>query len=45
MIAVTNAQGVATVSWKPTAQVASITANVTDHLGATSELSSAVQVK
>ncbi|RLZ08247.1 3-dehydroshikimate dehydratase [Acinetobacter sp. 2JN-4] len=44
-IAVTNAQGVATVSWKPTAQVASITANVTDHLGATSELSSAVQVK
>ena len=41
----TNAQGIAKTSWKPTVKIASITANVTDHLGATSELSSAVPVR
>ena len=32
-------------NWKPILKVASITANVTDRFGATSELSSAVQTK
>ncbi|MDR2062277.1 MAG: 3-dehydroshikimate dehydratase, partial [Acinetobacter sp.] len=44
-IAATNAQGIATLTRKPTAQVASVTANITDRLGATSELSSAVKLK
>ncbi|MEK7739743.1 MAG: 3-dehydroshikimate dehydratase, partial [Pseudomonadota bacterium] len=41
----TNAQGTASVTWKPTMKVASVTANITDRLGATSELSSAVKLK
>ncbi|MCY6410855.1 right-handed parallel beta-helix repeat-containing protein [Acinetobacter sp. VNH17] len=44
-VAVTNAQGIATVAWKPTTKAASLTANVTDQFGATSELSSAVKLK
>ena len=45
VVAVTNAEGIAITSWKPTTKVAAVTANVTDHLGATSELSSAVKFK
>ncbi len=45
IVATTNAQGEANVSWKPTTKVASLTANVTDHLGATSELSTALKMK
>ncbi len=41
----TNAQGVAKANWTPKMVMPSITANVTDHLGATSELSPAVQLK
>ena len=40
----TDAQGVAKANWKPSVKVASITANVTDRFGATSELGF-VQVK
>jgi len=40
----TDVQGNAKANWKPTVKVASITANVTDHFGATSELGF-VQVK
>lgn len=42
---VTNAQGVAQTNWKPQVKVGSLTANITDHNGATSELSSAVAIK
>ena len=45
VVAVTNAEGIAITSWKPTTKVAAVTANVTDHLGATSELSSTVKFK
>ncbi len=45
IVATTNAQGEANVSWKPTTKVASLTANVTDQLGATSELSTALKMK
>lgn len=45
IVAATNAQGEANVSWKPTTKVASLTANVTDQLGATSELSTALKMK
>ena len=45
VVAVTNAEGIAITSWKPTTKVAAVTANVTDHLGTTSELSSAVKFK
>ncbi len=34
----TDAQGIAKANWKPTVKVASITANITDRFGATSEL-------
>ncbi|ENX41912.1 right-handed parallel beta-helix repeat-containing protein [Acinetobacter sp. NIPH 2100] len=44
-VAATNAQGTARLAWKPTVQVASVTANITDRVGATSELSSAVKLK
>ncbi|MCT9480606.1 3-dehydroshikimate dehydratase, partial [Acinetobacter baumannii] len=40
----TDAEGKAKANWKPTVKVASITANVTDRFGATSELGF-VQVK
>lgn len=45
MVVMTNAQGVAKANWTPKTVMPSITANVTDHLGATSELSPAVQLK
>lgn len=45
VIVATDAEGNAKANWKPTGKVASITANVTDRFGATSELSSAVQTK
>ncbi|MDU6287304.1 MAG: 3-dehydroshikimate dehydratase, partial [Acinetobacter sp.] len=41
----TDAQGKAKANCKPSVKVASITANVTDRFGATSELSSALQTK
>lgn len=41
----TNAQGQGQASWKALSGAASVTANVTDHLGATSELSRAVRIK
>ncbi len=41
----TDAQGKAKANWKLSVKVASITANVTDRFGATSELSSALQTK
>ncbi|MBK5645994.1 MAG: 3-dehydroshikimate dehydratase, partial [Acinetobacter sp.] len=44
-VAATSAQGIATLTWKPTTQVASVTATITDRAGATSELSSAVKLK
>ncbi|MGP9544496.1 NosD domain-containing protein [Psychrobacter sp. AOP7-B1-25] len=40
----TNARGKAKVSWKPITGVATVTATLTNHLGATSELSPAVVV-
>ncbi|MDB0326398.1 3-dehydroshikimate dehydratase, partial [Acinetobacter baumannii] len=40
----TDTEGKAKANWKPTVKVASITANVTDRFGATSELGF-VQVK
>lgn len=40
----TNVEGRAQTSWKPMANMATVTATVTNHLGATSELSPAVQV-
>ena len=42
---VTNAQGQATLTWKPTEKFANYTANITDHLGASSELSQPVKIK
>jgi len=45
MVVMTNAQGVAKANWTPKVRMPSITANVTDHLGGTSELSPAVQLK
>jgi len=45
VVVVTDAQGVAKANWTPKVVMPSITANVTDHLGATSELSSAVMMK
>ena len=44
-VVTTNAQGQGQAIWKVTSGAASVTANVTDHLGATSELSPAVRVK
>ncbi|MBO7706223.1 MAG: 3-dehydroshikimate dehydratase, partial [Acinetobacter sp.] len=41
----TNAQGQGQTTWKTLSGAASVTANVTDHLGATSELSPAVHIK
>ena len=41
----TNAQGQGQASWKALSGAASATANVTDHLGATSELSPAIRIK
>ncbi|MGE8560433.1 MAG: NosD domain-containing protein [Acinetobacter sp.] len=41
----TNADGVAQTTWKAPLKVGSLTANITDHNGATSELSSAVSIK
>ncbi|MHA3114538.1 3-dehydroshikimate dehydratase [Acinetobacter sp. ANC 4635] len=41
----TNAQGQATLTWKPTEKFANYTANITDHLGASSELSQPVKLK
>ena len=41
----TNAQGQGQTTWKALGGAASVTANVTDHLGATSELSPAVKTK
>ena len=44
-VVTTNAQGQGQAIWKVTSGAASVTANVTDHLGATSELSPAVRIK
>ena len=44
-VVMTNAQGKAQAMWKVSGGITNVTANVTNHLGATSELSSAVQVK
>lgn len=44
-VVMTNAKGKGEATWKVTSDVANVTANVTDPFGATSELSSAVQVK
>lgn len=44
-VVTTNAQGQGQATWKALNGVASATANVTDHLGATSELSPAVRIK
>ena len=41
----TNAQGVARLTWTPSIKAGSVTANVTDRHGASSELSSAIQLK
>ena len=41
----TNAQGQGQAIWKVASGLASVTANMTDHLGATSELSSAIHIK
>lgn len=41
----TNAEGKAQASWKPVTALATITATLTNHLGATSELSPAVRIK
>ncbi len=41
----TNADGVAQTTWKVPLKVGSLTANITDRNGATSELSSAVSIK
>ncbi len=44
-VLITNAQGQGQATWKALSGAASVTANVTDHLGATSELSPAVRIK
>jgi 3-dehydroshikimate dehydratase len=44
-VVTTNVQGKAQAILKATSGIANVTATVTDHLGATSELSSAVRVK
>ena len=44
-VVTTNAQGQGQATWKVASGVANVTANVTDHLGATSELSPAVRIK
>ncbi|WP_010114037.1 NosD domain-containing protein [Acinetobacter sp. P8-3-8] len=44
-VVMTDADGKAQTSWKAVSGYASVTANITDHLGATSELSSAVAVR
>ena len=44
-VVMTDAAGKAESSWKAVKGVANVTANVTDHMGATSELSSAVAVQ
>lgn len=44
-IVTTNANGQATATWKVTHSIGNVTANVTNHLGATSELSSAVRLQ
>ena len=44
-VVTTNAQGQGQAMWKVTSSVANVTANVTDRLGATSELSPAVHIK
>lgn len=41
----TNALGQGQATWQVASGVANVTANVTDHLGATSELSPAVRIK
>lgn len=43
-VVTTNAKGKAQVSWKPITGIATITATITNHLGATSELSPAVVI-
>lgn len=45
IVVVTDNQGLAKANWTPKVSMLSITANVTDHLGATSELSSAVKMR
>ncbi|MEB5475704.1 right-handed parallel beta-helix repeat-containing protein [Acinetobacter pollinis] len=44
-IVVTNSEGLAKANWRPSVIMPSLTATVTDDLGATSELSQAVQTK
>ncbi len=44
-VVTTNAQGQGQAMWKVTSSMANATANVTDRLGATSELSPAVHIK
>ena len=44
-VVTTNAQGLGQATWNAANGFSTVTANVTDHLGATSELSPAVRIK